>query len=293
MNIIKYFIIYLISISCIILPSTHKAFADDEYKLLVLNFRGKKEVNRWEPLSKHLSAVVGKDIGLYSISLCGMLKRAEKMDFVLANPVLCVKLLDTHPFEAIATQNHKQLGPRFAGVIIVHQDSPIKTLEHLADKKIGVVDLKNAAGGFLFQAYELLQAGLVPERDFKKYINTPNQNAIVKHVLGKKLEAGFIRTGQLENYKKNHGDVSQLRIINKMTHGLQFPRSTAIYPHWSFLANNKLPRHIRQKIKNALLSLDKNSKTCTSANINGFAKAGDYEKLKTVMNKLKVYDFKH
>jgi len=255
--------------------------------------KGKKVTEQqWTPLVNYLETQLSKPVSLLTMPNTGFVKRAQKRDILLTNPVSAVIIEDGGKFEIIATLDHFQLGTNLAGVIIVHNNSPIKDVKDLAGKKVGVVNLKSAAGGFLFQANQLIEVGLDQTTDFNNFIEMFNQKGIVKRVIQQQLDAGFIRTGMMESLSKEM-DVSQLRIINRIDEGLIYPRSTPIYPHWALLINKKIPETEKNKILNALLEIKPDSEVAIQGKMKGFILAKDYEPIKTIMKKLNVYQFKN
>jgi len=263
-----------------------------EIDFMVLNMKGKKETKKqWKPLAQYLEKELSQEVSLIVMPNSGFVKRSPEREILLTNPVSAVIIEDRGDFEIIATLNDSQLGTALAGVIIVHKNSSVKNIKDLAQKKIGVVNLKSAAGGFLFQANQLIEAGLVPEDDFKNFVEMFNQQSIVRRVLQKQLDAGFIRTGMIESLSHKM-DVSQLRIVNRMDEGLTYPRSTFIYPHWAVLVNKNIPEKIKHKILNTLLEIKPDSEIAISGKIKGFVPAKDYSSIKTIMKRLNVYQFK-
>jgi ABC-type phosphate/phosphonate transport system substrate-binding protein len=267
-------------------------FAND-IDFTVLDMKGgKKTEEQWKPLAEYLKTQIDQTVHFRTLPNASFVKRSAGRDVLLTNPVNAVILEDRGEFEIVATLNHIKQGSSFAGVIIVHKDSAINDLKDLAGKKVGVVDKKFAAGGFLFQANELLNAGLIPDRDFNNFNEMANQRAIVLRVITKSLDAGFIRTGMLESLKSVY-DVSQVRILNRMDGKLPFPRSTAIYPHWAILVNKKISAQMREKITNSLLEIEPDSKTSKSGKMKGFVPAADYSSIKTVIKRMKTYNFQN
>lgn len=262
-----------------------------EIDFVVLNMKGKKETEKqWKPLAKYLETRIDRKVRLAMLKNSNFVSRAEGKDILLTNPVNATILDDKGEFEIILTLNHFKQGASFAGVIIVHKDSTIGNLNDLAGKKVGVVNKTFAAGGFLFQANELLNAGLVPERDFAKFREIFNQRAIVGRVVRKQLDAGFIRTGMLESLKGLE-DVSQVRILNRMDDGLSYPRSTAVYPHWAMLVNRKFSSVMKEEIIKSMLEIKPDSEVAKSGKMKGFLPAADYGSIKTVMKRMNVYSF--
>jgi len=263
-----------------------------DYTLMLNEFRGGKEKVRWQPLADYLTQQLGQAVKIRSIKPSGIVKRSKRADFILANPVVTNKVADQYGFKPIATLNHKKSGSQLSGLIIVREDSPIHNLQGLKGKKVAVVNKKNAAGGFMFQAYELFKIGFDPAKDFQSFLEIQNQNAIILRVIKGQLDAGFVRSGQLQQLLKQNKkvDMSQVRILNQQG---DENRSTELFPHWAFSAKQDMPADVVAKVKQALLEMTPDMLASQSANIKGFVAPGDYGLLKIVMEKLKVHKFKH
>jgi len=179
----------------ICLLGCHLIVHAEHYHFGVLDFQGNKvTMQRWQQLSTYLSSVIDKKVSVLAIKNSPLTIRAKNFDFILTNPVATEMIAEEFNYEVIATLNHSKQGPLYAGVIIVHEDSDIHDLKDIAKKRVGVVNMDYAAGGYTFQAYELVKAGLDPIDDFKYFIELNNQIAIIKHVINKNVDVGFIRT---------------------------------------------------------------------------------------------------
>lgn len=265
----------------------------DEIHFVVLNMKGGKETEKqWKPLSKYLEDRIDQKVSFETLINSNFLLRSEGKDLLLVNPLMAVVIENKGEFEIILTLNHLTQGTSFAGLIIVHKDSTINEIKELAGKKVGVVNKKTAAGGFLFQANELLNAGLIPERDFINFIEMFNQRAIVRRVIEKKLDAGFIRTGMLESLKDSE-DVSQVKILNRMDEGVDYPRSTSTYPNWAVLINRKISSETKEKIIKCLLEIKPDSDVARSGKMKGFVPATDYTKMKNIWKRMNTYHSKN
>jgi len=257
------------------------AQADKTLRFAVMDFTG-DATKRWKSLSQYISTATGVPVKLIKTQSIPLAKRADKFDVILTNPVSAMIIHKKQAHNIIATMNHKTTGPTFAGMVIVHKDSGINTLKDLSGKKIGVVDLKNAAGGYLFQARELTKAGLDLKKDVK-FTVVPSQKAIIHKVIKKRIDAGFIRVGMLALYK-DAIDVSQVNILNKQPYqGGPLMRSTQVYSHWAVLTAKTLPAPLQAKIKAALLALKPTDAAASAGNINGFTEAADYTDVRALM----------
>lgn len=77
----------------------------------------------------------------------------------------------------------------YRGIIIARQDSGIRSLKDLKDKKFAWVE-KESASGYIFPKSLLLEAGLNPEKDFAESTFLNKHDAVVLNVLLGKYDAG-------------------------------------------------------------------------------------------------------
>ena len=256
--------------------------ADVPLRFAVLNFSGDAD-KKWRKFSEYLSDSIGVPVKLITTKFVPLLKRANKFDLILTNPVSTVIINKENGHEILSTMNHKLTGPKFAGMIIVHKASGITSLQELAGKKVGAVDLRSAAGGYLFQARELVNAGLDLKKDFKKFTVIPSQKAIIHGVIKKRLDAGFIRVGMLQEYKDTI-DISQIEILNKQPYeDGPLMRSTEMYTHWGLLASKNMSPPLKAKIRAAALALKPTDAAAIAADINGFVGPSDNSDIEALM----------
>ena len=201
------------------LAADTKPPAPKSYNLAVLDFQGESITKkRWFELSRYLSETIAAPVNFFPMKNEGIIHWSANFDMILTNPISAVAIAENKKHDIVATLNHKKQGSQYAGVVIVHKDSPITRLSQLSGKSVGVINLKAAAGGFLFAAYELVQLGMKPDPDFAYFTQISNQVGIVSRVISKQIDAGFIRTGMLDDIQEaqiQNLDISQVRILNE------------------------------------------------------------------------------
>lgn len=155
---------------------------------------------RYRPLLDYLETEIGRPFELIPLSQTSQFTEVEagNLDFTTNNPLAAVQLRRLYNTEFLVTHTRPQTGTEFSGLIVVRVDSDIQTLEDLRGKRIACVNFQTAAAGCVFQIYHLLQAQINPETDFASFVENPSQDNIVLAVLNNTIDAGFIRTGQLE-----------------------------------------------------------------------------------------------
>ena len=263
----------------------------DDVAIGVLAKRGAKQAfQRWQPLADHLSKDLGLPFKIVPLSFAQLETYVAqgKVDLVLANQVFFINLKRRFGASAIATVKNRHGGPYMGGVIFVKSDSQIRSLEQLRGKKIGVVSLKSA-GGFVIQAAELMKRGINVMKDCRlKVFN--NQDYVVYSVLNGIMDAGFVRTDQLESMlreKKIRHD--QFTVLNKKTYpNFNLLCSTALWPAWPLAASKGLDSQLKKRITSSLVNMQPTRSFKRATRILGFIPPGDYSPVESALQSLNM-----
>ncbi|MBN2895791.1 MAG: response regulator [Campylobacterales bacterium] len=217
---------------------------EDLIRFGVYQFKGKELTQEeYAPLLEHLNAHLGKKVVLEVLSQEEIEEKikAQTLDIVTTNPTHFLFVRKQHALSgAIATlitECNKKPVDKLGGVIVVRRDSPIYNLKDLIGTTIAVPSKKNM-GGFRAQAYELLKIGIDIAKQTQIMELQTTHHDVVRAVLDKKVEAGFVRSGIIESMVRDGAiDSHHLRIINQKTHH-NYPMitSTALYPEWPVFA---------------------------------------------------------
>ncbi|MEZ0329119.1 MAG: PhnD/SsuA/transferrin family substrate-binding protein [Dissulfuribacterales bacterium] len=178
----------------------------------------------------------------------------ETIDLVTTNPVHFFLLSHRyHPLRLLATQIKEINGkatPLLGGVIFTRSDrQDINNLQDLMSRTIACPG-RYFLGGFALQAHELLRAGIKITDWARSILELHDHYAVVQAVLNGQADAGFVRTGVLEDlFADGALQPSEIRVINSQ-HYADFPFlvSTGLYPEWPIAA---LP-HVNDSICNLL-----------------------------------------
>lgn len=249
---------------------------------------------KWKALGFYLSKELQVDVLIVALNVGELLKKASQgqIDFVLANPVQSVVLKNKFKASPIATLNKKS-GFQFAGVILTKKGSGIQKIADLHGKKAMSLKFKQAAGGYLFQTYHLMQQGFDPHQDFSSFVETRNQDTMVHLVNHGKIDVAFIRTGILESmHQEKKIDQNNFNIFDETTDGsFSLRRTTELYPEWFVLALAHADETIATQLKMALLKLNENSPASSHADIKGFVNPLPLKSLEEALQKLKMPPF--
>ncbi|RCU45462.1 phosphate/phosphite/phosphonate ABC transporter substrate-binding protein [Corallincola holothuriorum] len=253
--------------------------------LAVLDFRGADVARaRWQPLADFIATTLQTEVTLVPLQHTELLALAGQTDLLLSNPVVTSQLLKYQPnYQVVATLNSQAYGDAFAGDIIVHRDSPLHSMAQLQGRVIGVVNQSTSAGGFLFQAYELVKLGWQPLSNYVQFATLNNQYAILQRVANKQVDAGFVRSGLIADAKEY--DPTLFRVLPP-ANPADSPHTTPKYPHWGVVVSDSLTAQQISQVKMALLSLSASSPVATAAGIKGFVAAADYQAITELLNQI-------
>ncbi len=267
------------------------AYAKKAIRIGILAKRGAEVAfHRWNPLARYLSKGLGTAFTIVPLPFSQLESYVSqgKVDMVFANQIFFVSLRKRFGVIPLATVKNIRGGPYMGGVIFVRRHSRIKGLTQLRGKKIGVVSLKSA-GGFVIQASELMKYGLDVRKDCRiKVFN--NQDFVVYAVLNGVMDAGFVRTGQLESMAMEKKiRLSQFTILNSRTYpDFKLRCSTSLWPAWPMAARKGMDPVLRKRIASKLVGLRPNVAVDKAARIQGFTEPGDYSPVETAMKALNM-----
>ncbi|MCL2524162.1 MAG: EAL domain-containing protein [Betaproteobacteria bacterium] len=278
------------------------ARADDKAPLRIgiLSYN-KRDITdqRWEPLARYLDEQLpDQHFELHGLYFDDLAKAIEddKLDFVLTNPqhyVQIRKLLRGFaPIATLAINHDGHAISRLGGVIIRRKDrDDIASLANLRGKRI-VAANQNSAGGFSLEQLILLQAGINIQKEAATFIFTGQPlERVIEFVLQGKADAGFIRTGVIEEMvAEGKLTLDALRIVNQR-HEPDFPLllSTPLVPEWPFLANERLSQSTIKAVAHALLRITPNDPVAQSARFHSFLPPANYGPVETMMLKLRIH----
>ncbi|HRP23177.1 EAL domain-containing protein [Thauera sp.] len=276
------------------------AFAAQALTLGIFAHRPKVAMEQaWTPFVAYLNANLdGVAVRLRVLEQTEMkdaLTRGE-LDLVLTNPAHFVALrVDNALSGAIATQVNNEHGVpvgRFGGVIVVRKDNAaIRTLADLGGRLVGTTSA-NFLGTFAAQAHELLSAGVAP-RALRLKTLTQYQDRVIDAVLSGEVEAGFVRTGLIEELtREGRTDLHLLEVINRRElPGFPYASSTGLYPEWPLVALPHADEAAVRRIASLALMLPADHPAARAAGIHGFTVPADYSVVEDLLRTLRLPPF--
>jgi two-component system, LuxR family, sensor histidine kinase TtrS len=273
--------------------------AQAEIKIGMLAQRGPETaLKEWGPLGDYLSEQLGDKVTIVPLSFAGVLDFCDREPsaFLFANPWFYVRAKVLKKAKALVTVKYKNSGDKMGGVIFVRKDSGIKTLADIRGKVL-MCPKFSSLGGWLFQKGEIVQAGIRPEKDLKKLLETTkgSHDEVVFSVLNKKVDVGTVRNNILETMQREGKiNMQDFLVLNEIKHpGISEVCSTPLYPDWPVAALGKTPPELAAKMKQALLAIPPGTPALEKARkIERFEEALDYGPVEALCQLLNVEPFR-
>ena len=268
-------------------------FGQPAVRFGILAIDGARSVHsRYAPLVEYLATEVGRPFELVVLNQESQFTKVDAgtVDFVMSNPLASVQIQKQHDTDFLVTLQRPNTGAKFSALIITRHDSSIQTLSDLRGKKVACVDFKTAAAGCLFQMFHLMENDIDPFQEFSSFVENPSQDNIVLGVLNGTIDAGFIRTGQLEKMVKSGliQNMDDIRILEPQSDDFFFTHTTALYPEWPIAAVNGTDPALAKTVQTSLLEMSSEHPALLSANLAGFTQPEGYESIDRLLESLSL-----
>ncbi len=270
-------------------------------RVAVLAYRPKPETAaRWRGLVDYLNQTVpGTRFVLEVLHMDEMeaATAASDIDFVLTQPSHYVLLTYRNglssPLASLVNREGGIAVSQFGGVIFTRADrADIASLADLRGKRVAAV-ARTSLGAYQMQAFELLQAGVrLPEDAFVLETGQP-QDKVVEAVLSGQADAGFVRTGVLEDLSgRERLDARRIKLVGAQWRpDFPFMVSTRLYPEWPFAAMPHVDADLVRRVAAALLSMPHDGELSDALGIAGFTVPGDYRAIDELLRQLRLPPF--
>lgn len=288
-RIVKFLLFFLLSLAML-----NPAQAQDTLVLGVFAYRPKEVLEpRYQPLADYLSAELGDvkiELRILNQDQIEHALEQNQLDLVFTNPshyiVVRTRFSLTGALATLISLESGQATSQLGGVIIARSDATdLQSLADLKGRKIAAPGVK-FLGGYQTQMFELLQAGITVPKTQLEVVNS--HDAVVKAILAGQAEAGFIRTGVIEQLQQEGKlDPSRLRVLNRQSYpGFPYLVSTRLYPEWAFVALPHVDSRRVRKIASSLMLLETKHPAAQAAGIAGFSPPADYLPVENIMRAL-------
>jgi diguanylate cyclase (GGDEF)-like protein/PAS domain S-box-containing protein len=254
------------------------------YRIGVLAHEGeKKAAQHWSAHGRYLSRqLTPLRFDIVPLGFLQLLEavRSRKVDFVITNPAQYTELELEGQVSRIATL--RKAGPlgvldNFGGTVLTRSDrTDLEQYTDLVGKTL-LIPSTESLGGWQVHLREALAQG-IDLRSEARVVEVKNHRKVVHAIIGGKADAGFVRTGLIEDMVAD-GELGfdQIRIVNPRNEP-DFPYllSTRLYPEWPIARVTGTPRTISVKVLQALLAMQPNDVVAKEAHIRGWTLPGHY-----------------
>ncbi|MCK7550547.1 diguanylate cyclase domain-containing protein [Marinobacter goseongensis] len=255
---------------------------------------------QYQPLADYLSEKTGLDVRLEVLAQDDMNRAlaANQLDLFLTNPshflVIRSERSVTGVLATVLSQSGATSTASLGGVIIARrQRDDINRLEDL-DGRIIASPGVHFLGGYQSQLLELIGVGVDPRRRGRIKL-LGSHDRVVRSVLAGDVDAGFIRTGILEQMSADNPRLrDQLKVLNAQNlSGFPYEVSTRLYPEWPLVALPHVDQARVRRIASALFALGAEDPAARAAGIAGFAPPADYQSVELLARELRVAPYDH
>ena len=192
----------------------------------------------YQPLMDYIAQETGKQVEYHeSTDYAALIEAAVagKIDVASFSGFTYVTALNNGakitPISSIITEEGQE--PGYYSEAIVPKDSSITKIEEFTGKKVCFVD-PSSTSGYLFPSYNLLEAGIDPEKDITAVFAGKHDVSVTKTAEGVECEAGFAEDSEVE---KNDG----VKVIDR-----------TMVPGAPIVESDSLPADVKEKLKKAL-----------------------------------------
>jgi PAS domain S-box-containing protein len=268
----------------------------DLLRIGILAKRGRRKcLDRWEPTAEYLTEhIPGKRFTIVPLDFdeIDYFVQKEKIDFLLANSAIFVKMDAKYGLSPLATLTNLRLDrpcATFGGVLFCRKDHPtIFSTEDLAGKTLTAVD-RTSMGGWIAAWRELHLAEIDVENDLSSVSFAGTHDQVVYDVLSGKTDAGTVRTDTLERMAQEGAiRLEDFRVIPHASGIEDFPfmHSTRLYPEWPFAALPTVGKDLSEKVAIALFDMSPEDPAALAAKCAGWSTPHSYQPVHDCLKEL-------
>ena len=270
-------VISFLLLAAFLLLGAGKTRAEDSLTLWIHPYLPATELTRrFSPLAEYLSREIGLPVAVrVQKSYQSHIDRTGKdeADIAYVGPVSYVKIVETYGKKPLLARLAVGGEPVFFGMVIVREDSSIRSLEDLAGRSFAFGDT-NSTMSHLVPRY-LLEEGGVPVGRLAKHEFLGSHHNVALAVLGGYFDAGGVKEEVYYEYRERG-----LRMLAK---------SPPIAEH-VFMTRSSLSAEIQESLRKAMLSLHEDAQgaeilTSLKSDVTALVKVddGDYDSLRKIL----------
>jgi phosphonate transport system substrate-binding protein len=201
---------------------------------------------RHKALTGYLSAKLGRpvEVALVNTYLGVLQDFAERrIDAAFLGSLVAVLAVDRLNVELLVKPVREDGGSTYHGVLFVKDGSPVRRVEDLGGRSVALI--QGTLAGDLFPMSRMFQAGLLNAKPpLVMWIGTHDD--VIIETLSGRVDAGAAMNLRLEAYEAAHPDARFRRIAQ-----------SAEVPHDALAVRRDVAPAIGQKLKDAMLAMDK------------------------------------
>ena len=207
-----------------------------------------EQVRKFTPLARYLEAQLGTKVEFtpvsdYPAAVEAMVNR--KVDLVWFGGFTFVQAQIRSGGKVVPIAQREE-DTKFQSVFIAKKDSGIKALTDLKGRQVSFGS-QSSTSGHLMPRHFLLQAGLNPEKDFRRIAYSGAHDATIASVVSGKVDAAALDITVWRKFvAENKVDTKDVDVF--------YTTPTFFNYNWSVHAD--MPADLRQKVTRALLDLD-------------------------------------
>jgi len=225
-----------------------------------------EQIRKFGPLVKYLERALGTKVEFVPVS-----------DYPAAVEALVNKQVDLVWFggftfvqaklrsgDKVIPLAQREEDTQFRSVFITQKDSGIKTLDQLKGKQISFGSASSTSGHLMPRSF-LLQAGIEPERDFKRIAYSGAHDATIASVVSGRVDAAALDITVWRKFvAENKVDTGKVDVFF----------TTPPYFNYNWSVHADMPAAQRDRVRQALLALSADS--AEGKEILGLARASKY-----------------
>lgn len=239
-----------------IVGCTAKTETKKEEKVIKMGFvplkNSEKLVEDLKPISDYLSERLGVKVEAFTASnYIGVVEGlgSGSVDFGIIPPFSSLLAQKQSSAKPILTSKGKTGKPGYTAELYVRKDSGIKSLQDVKGKKVAFVD-PSSSSGYIYPGAMLVEAGLNLDKDIS-YQFSGGHDKSLQLLLNKDVDVIATFDGVEERYAKDFP--AALTDIEKLA-------SSDTIPGIMVTASSKMDKDLQEKLKQALLDMDKDPK---------------------------------
>jgi len=201
---------------------------------------------RYRALAEHLSVKLDRPVKLvmmhtYAAVLSDFAEKEVECAFL--GSLVSVLAMDRLDAKVIAKHERIDGVSSYHGVLFVRDDSPVKKLEDLAGRSIGMV--KTTTAGHVFPGCVLMKMKLFGRENEPRIVWVGTHDEVARQVMDRRVEVGAMKNLRLDDLMKQNPDWK----IRRLARGHCVPSN-------SLIARSDVARDLGEKLSKILLEMD-------------------------------------